>query len=389
MSKDLYSVLELERGAEPSEIRKQYIKLSRMWHPDKVGPEKKDEAHVKFQEINRAYEILNDEKTRTFYDQTGQIPGENGGGPPPGGMGGMPFGMGGGVPFGFDMNDLFGMFGGGGRGGPMRGGGGRRPGKPAARKTQIPLTLKDFYFGRTLTIHLERQRFCGGCKGEGALNIKVCGDCGGSGSKTQVIQMGPMIMHQQGPCMTCRGSGKSKGDACGQCSGSKFIKQDKNLELVAKKGMKPGDQIVFNGESSHVEDFTEPGDVIVELVAADEEHAWERAGEMLRHRVSLSLGEALSGKIVRLDGHPAHDDGVFIQIPAGVQNRQEIVVEGLGMPRGEAGGVGDAILVLTVMPTKEEKAILEANTDALRTMFGASAGETGASLVWAAKPLVY
>jgi DnaJ family protein A protein 2 len=388
MSRDLYSVLELEKGADASEIRKQYIKLSRQWHPDKVVPEKKDEATVKFQEISRAYEVLNDDQSKAFYDQTGQVPGENGGGPPPGHGGGMPFGMGGGMPFGFDMGDLFGMFGGGrGGGGPQRGG--RRPGKPPARKTQIAMTLKDFYFGRTLQIHLERQRFCGGCKGEGALNFKSCGDCGGSGTKTQIVQMGPMIMHNQGPCMTCRGSGKTKGDSCGQCSGSKFIKQDKNLELVIKKGMRPGDCITFNGESSHVEEFTEPGDVIVEVIAADEDSGWERAGDILRHRVGLTLGEALAGKVVRLDGHPAHDAGLFIQIPAGVQNRQEIVVEGLGMPRGETGGMGDAVLVLTVMPTREEKAVLEANTDALRTMFGASAGETGAGLIWAAKPLVY
>jgi len=189
--------------------------------------------------------------------------------------------------------------------------------------------------------------------------------------------------------MTCRGSGKTRGDSCGQCSGSKFIKQDKNLEFVVKKGMRPGDCITFNGESSHVEEFTEAGDVIVEVIAADEDSGWERAGDILRHRVGLTLGEALAGKVVRLDGHPAHDAGLFIQIPAGVQNRQEIVVEGLGMPRGETGGMGDAVLVLTVMPTREEKAVLEANTDALRTMFGASAGETGAGLIWAAKPLVY
>lgn len=385
MSKDLYSVLELERGVDSAEIRKQYIKLSRQWHPDKVAPEKKDEATVKFQEISRAYEILNDDNARAFYDQTGQIPGEGGGGGPPGG--GMPFGMGG-MPFGFDMNNLFGMFGGqrGGGGAPR---GGRRPGKAPARKTQIPMTLKNFYYGRTLQLHVERQRFCNDCKGEGALNTKTCSDCGGSGTKTQIIQMGPMIVQQQGPCMACQGSGKTKGDACSHCNGAKFIKEDKNLELIVKKGMKPGDIITFAGESSNVEEYTEPGDVLVELVAADEEHDWERVGDTLRHRVGLTLGEALTGKIIRLDGHPAHDDGVFIRIPEGVQNRQEIVIEGLGMPRGETGGIGDAVIVLTVLPTKEERKVLEEKKEMLRTMFQSSAGETGAGLVWVAKPLVY
>jgi DnaJ-class molecular chaperone len=392
MSHDLYSVLEVPKGADSSEIRKQYLKLSRIYHPDKVEPEKQAEATEKFKEISKAYEILSDNEKRTFYDQTGQLPGENGGG---GGGGGFPFPMGGGMPFPmggggmhFNMNDLFGMFGGG------RGGGGpavnvRRPGKAPDRKTQIPLTLKDFYYGRTLQIHLDRNRFCGGCNGDGCINKKDCSDCNGTGTKVNIVQMGPMIMQNTGPCLKCSGSGKTKGDACGQCNGSKFIKQDKKLELVVTKGMKSGDIVRFAGESSHVEDYTEPGDVLVELVEADEDHGWERLGDVLKNRVSLTLGEALCGKVVRLNGHPAHEEGVFIQIPAGVQNRQEIIIEGLGMPRVIGSGYGEVVIVLTIMPTKEERAVLETNTDHLRTLFSASAGETSAPLVWSAKPIVY
>lgn len=385
MSRNLYSILELDRNADSSEIRKQYLKLSRQYHPDKAPSEKKEEATHKFKEINAAYEVLSDDGKKSFYDQTGEIPGENNGG-----GGGMPpgFSMGGGMPFGFNMGDLFGMFG-GGPGGPRGPSRGKRPGKAPERKTQIPLTLKDFYYGRKIQIHLERQRFCPDCKGDGYINTKSCGDCGGSGSKTQIIQMGTMIMQNTGPCMACRGSGKTRGDSCFGCNGSKFIKQDKNLELNILKGMKPGETISFPGESSHVEDFTDPGDVVVELVAADEDHAWERQGDTLRHRVGLTLGEALCGKVVRLDGHPAHDSGVFIQIPRGVQNRQEIVVEGLGMPRSGGTSYGDAVLILTVLPSSEERSVLDLNVEHLRTLFRASNGDTTDGLVWTAKSIVY
>jgi DnaJ-class molecular chaperone len=385
MAKDLYAVLGVERGADAAEIRRQYLKLSRQYHPDKVSDDKKEEAEAKFKELSSAYEVLNDEQSRAYYDQTGKAPGEGGGGPP---GGGMSFGMGGGMPFPFDMGNLFGMFG-GGRGGPSGAHTGRRPGKPPPRKTQIPMTLKDFYFGRKLQIHLERSRFCGGCKGEGALNIKACGDCNGTGVKVTIIQMGPMMVQNQGPCITCHGAGKTKTDTCGQCNGSKFIKQDKNLELTITKGMKHGDIITFPGESSHQEDFNEAGDVLVELVSADEDHGWERFGDMLKHRVGLTLGESLCGKVVRLDGHPAHENGVFIKIPCGVQNRQEIVVEGLGMPRTIGDGFGDAVIVLSVLPTKEERTSLEQNIDTMRSVFNPDAGSTDASLIWSAKPLVY
>jgi DnaJ-class molecular chaperone len=294
----------------------------------------------------------------------------------------------GGMPFGFNMSDLFGgMFGGGGGRQPQRG---RRPGKAPPRKTQIALTLKDFYFGRTLNMNLERQRFCGGCNGEGAINMKSCADCRGSGSVTRIMQMGPMIMQQQGPCTTCNGSGKSKGDGCKTCNSSKFVKQNKTLELVIQKGMKPGDVVTFSGESSHIEEFTDPGDVLVELVGADEDHGWERHGDTLKHRIHLHLGEALCGKVIRLDGHPAHENGLHIEIPPGVQNRQDIVVEGLGMPRSIGSGYGDAILMITVLVSKDEKQVLENSKGMLQSLFKDTIESvTTSDQVFVAKPLAY
>lgn len=390
MSKDLYSILEVPRGAEPNEIRKSYLLLSRKYHPDKAAPEKREENEAKFKEISRAYEVLSDEQKKSYYDQTGEIPGEGGGG---GGGGGMPPGFPGGMPFPFDIGGLFGMFG-GGRGGPagpgmMRG---RRPGKAPARKTQIPLTLKDFYFGRTLQIHISRQRFCTSCKGEGALNVKPCEGCKGAGMCRRILQMGPgMMMDASGPCTDCQGSGKAKGDPCSNCNGSKFVKQDKSLELLITKGMKHGDTVTFPGESSQQEDWTEAGDVLVELVAADEDSGWERAGDNLQHRIGLTLGESLCGKTVRLDGHPGYPDGLFVHIPAGVVNRQEITVEGCGMPRSIGSGFGDAILVLTVLATKDERILLESQKETLQGIFRVGQGEAvppTAQLKYA-KPLVY
>jgi len=300
------------------------------------------------------------------------------------GMPGMPFGM------PFDMNDLFGMFHGGGKPGGGQGQKSRQPGKAPSRKTQIPLTLKDFYHGRNLQINLERQRFCGNCKGDGYVTFKSCGDCNGSGVKTQILQMGPMIVNNTGPCASCRGSGKIKGDSCKPCNGTKFTKQDKVLELYVQKGMKSGDVIPFVGESSHVEEFTEAGDVIVELVTADEDHYWERFGDNLKIRCCLSLGEALCGKTVRLDGHPAYDSGLFVRIPAGVQNRQDICVEGCGMPRTTGSGFGDGIISLTVMASNEERTVLESQKETLRSLFSVSATPPEeASLIWLAKPLSY
>lgn len=382
MPADLYGELEVPRGADSSEIRKAYLRLSRIHHPDKAPSDKMEEATKKFQQITMAYEILSDESKRGFYDQTGQIPGESG--PEQQGQG-MPFG----TPFHFDMNNLFGMFGGGG-GGPPGGRRGRRPGKVPIRKTQVPLTLHDFYHGRTIQIRLERQRFCSDCKGNGATNIRPCNECKGHGQITKVIQMGPMVMQQTGPCLPCGGSGQSKGDSCGKCNGAKLIKEDKTLTLSITKGMRYGETIVFAGESSHQEDYEEAGDVAIELVPADEEHEWQRTGDHLTIRVRLTLAEALHGKICSFPHHPGYAEGLYVQIPAGVQNRQDICVEGYGMPRNLGSGFGDCIIHVGVLPTQAELALLQGKKEVIQELFQISASQLpeGCQVI-SATPLSY
>jgi DnaJ family protein A protein 2 len=371
-SQDLYSVLGVARKADGSEIRKQYLKLSRQYHPDKASLEDKEASEAKFKEISAAYEILSDEKSRSFYDQTGQIPGEAG--PPPGAGGGMGVGM----PFPFDMNNLFGMFG-GGRGGGGRSGG-RRSGKAPARKTQLPLTLHDFYYGRTLKVQLERQRFCGECSGEGAKDKVSCGDCQGSGTKVQMIQIGPMIMQNHGPCPSCMGTGKTQGTKCEGCSGTKFKREEKALELTVKPGMKVGDSIRFEGESSHSEDWTEPGDVVVELTEADEDHGWSRpAPDILEHSVTLSIGEALCGTTKILQGHPAHPNGVAVEIRADF-NQKTVFVPGLGMPNPSRNGCGPAMIRINVLQTNADKAVMEGNKTLLADLFGVKVVEVSSEI---------
>ena len=67
MSKDLYSILGVDKNASDDEIKKAYRKLAHKHHPDKKGG---DEA--KFKEINGAYQTLSDKQKRGQYDQFGQ-----------------------------------------------------------------------------------------------------------------------------------------------------------------------------------------------------------------------------------------------------------------------------------------------------------------------------
>ncbi len=63
--KSYYEILEISELASDSEIKKQYRKLVRMYHPDVNSS---FEAEEKFKEINRAAEILLDSEKRKNYD---------------------------------------------------------------------------------------------------------------------------------------------------------------------------------------------------------------------------------------------------------------------------------------------------------------------------------
>eukprot|EP00510_Aplanochytrium_minuta_P004367 CAMPEP_0184020752 /NCGR_PEP_ID=MMETSP0954-20121128/9530_1 /TAXON_ID=627963 /ORGANISM="Aplanochytrium sp, Strain PBS07" /LENGTH=377 /DNA_ID=CAMNT_0026302661 /DNA_START=307 /DNA_END=1437 /DNA_ORIENTATION=+ len=67
-AKDLYEVLQVERSAEASVIKKSYRKLALKFHPDKNSAPGADEA---FKEINRAFSVLSDTDKRRQYDQFG------------------------------------------------------------------------------------------------------------------------------------------------------------------------------------------------------------------------------------------------------------------------------------------------------------------------------
>ena len=61
----------MKKSSQPDEIRKAFFNLAKKYHPDLNSDkreEDKDQAKVKFQEINEAYQILNNKQTKDSYD---------------------------------------------------------------------------------------------------------------------------------------------------------------------------------------------------------------------------------------------------------------------------------------------------------------------------------
>jgi len=65
---DYYKTLGVKRNASDAEIKKQYRRLARKYHPDvsKIG-----NAEARFKEINEAYDVLKDKEKRSNFDRFG------------------------------------------------------------------------------------------------------------------------------------------------------------------------------------------------------------------------------------------------------------------------------------------------------------------------------
>ncbi|MGW2786863.1 DnaJ C-terminal domain-containing protein [Streptomyces populi] len=162
MAQDFYEVLGVSRTASQDEIQQAYRTLARRHHPD---VNKDPGAEERFKDLNEAYSVLSDPKTRARYDRFGEdfrkIPedfdervaaGAGGGFRGRSTAGGGPrvrYATGFGDEFGaegIDIEDLLGS---------MFGAGAARGGVPGAdQEAELPLTVEEAYRGGRRTVTL-------------------------------------------------------------------------------------------------------------------------------------------------------------------------------------------------------------------------------------------
>jgi len=325
-----YDLLEVQPNAGDADLKKAYRKKALRLHPDKGGdPEL-------FKEVTHAYEVLSDPQKRDMYDARGEAGLSEG----PGGMGGM------------DASDLFSSLFGGGSGG-FFGHGGR--GRHEPRKTKdlmhkIAVSLEDLYKGKTTKLALTRHVICIKCKGKGGKDgaMRRCTGCHGTGMKTTIRQMGPMIQQFQTACNECDGNGEviNAKDRCKTCAGKKVVSEKKHLEVHIDKGMKSGQHVTFSGESDQAPGV-EPGDVVI-VVEEKPHERFKRQDTNLYIQVEVDLLTALGGGQIAIKHL---DDRVLVVnlVPGEVlKHGQMKVISGQGMPSHRHHEPGDLFVALEV-----------------------------------------
>jgi DnaJ-class molecular chaperone len=287
MAEDYYKALDVSPSASPEEIQKAYRKLARKYHPD-MNPDDVA-AKKKFQEVQKAYDTLNDPEKRKLYDQFGSAYEQMGGG--------AGAGAGGGGPFPFDIEQIFG---GGARGGPRGGGGGG---------FQFEGDLGDLF-----------SQFTGGGGsaggGRGRGRRAAAPTAGNDLSTDATIAFHTAVMG-------------------GFCEISlKHGQQSETLQIKIPPGVDSGRKIRLRGKGDPGANGKN-GDLIVTIHVAPHPQ-FKRQGQNLELKLPVTLGEAALGATVDV---PTPGGTVALKIPPGSSSGRRLRVKGQGVrsPDGQAG----------------------------------------------------
>jgi DnaJ-class molecular chaperone len=302
MAEDYYKTLGVAREASSADIQKAYRKLARKYHPD-LNPEDAS-AKQKFQEVQQAFDVLNDPSKRELYDRYGSSFESMGagGGPRPGGGGGRWYGSTGGEEV--DFSQMFGERYGGGDPSSMFGdlfGQFRRAGGRTRRAAP-----EEAYRGSDIATELE-------------------------------IPFGTAVQGGQAQISLRRQNGKIE-----------------TLSVKIPAGIDEGKKIRLRGQGE-APPGGEPGDILITIHVAP--HPWfTRRGNDLEVRVPVTLAEAALGGKVDV---PTPKGTISLRIPAGSSSGKRLRVRGHGVP-GRSGEAGDLYAELQVaLPAKLDDESIE------------------------------
>lgn len=335
--RDYYEVLGVSKSASDEEIKKAYRKLAKKYHPD-VSTETNAEA--KFKEVQEAYDILSDQTKRGQYDQFGHQAANGGFGA--GGFGGAGF-------EGFDFGDIFSaFFGGGSRTSRAT----SRPRKGSDIQKRMSITFEESIFGKTEKIKVPVYDECHVCHGLGAeskKDIKVCSQCGGSGTVLMEQQTLFGRTQTRATCPTCNGTGKEIVNKCFNCNGEGVEKVNKEVEIRVPKGIETGQQIRLEGFGNKGSSGGPNGDlyIVFEVKPSDK---YIREGDDIIVNVPLTFAQAALGTEIKVD---TVYGPVMLKIPAGTQSESKFRLKGKGAPNVRTKQQGDQhVIVSIVTPQK-------------------------------------
>jgi molecular chaperone DnaJ len=338
-----YEVLEVDRGADKSTIKKAYRKMAMKYHPDKNPGD--SEAEENFKAVNEAYQVLSDDEKRSIYDRYGK-------------QGLEGHGAGGGFSGGFDdlgsiFEEMFGSaFGGGGRSRKQR----KSYNYNLDTEITLDLDFNEAVFGSKKEVKYKYKTACKSCKGTGAKDGKLssCSACNGVGQ----IHMKQGFMTFAQTCPQCHGSGQAASSACPDCKGTGYNEVNDSFKVDIPEGVDNGNRIRVGGRGNIAPDGSR-GDLYIQLRVQEDKH-FVRHGSDIYLEVPIFFTQIALGCTIKV---PSLKGELELKIPAGASDKQQFTFRGEGIKNVNSYGKGDFIVQIKIQyPEKlnnEQQELLE------------------------------
>lgn len=347
-----YSVLGVASLASTEEITKHYKRLALKYHPDKTN----HNPHLteKFKDLNRAYEVLKNDRLRHIYDVFGEAGLKKEEAPPPNPHFPLFLAFGAGLGpnlFSQIFSDIGQMF---ENGPPCDFASMKKHVEPLAGKREYTkgkdihhtcqVGLADLFYGKQIKLSLPKRSKCRGCDGNGGLEPKTCRVCLGSGQVLITHTNQFSKLQQVGLCRPCRGTGLfvAPGQTCTDCSGAGYVRENKIIKINLLPGSKNGDKIYLRGEADEGP-YIIPGDVIIHICERPHEFLVRKNNDLFME-MEVDLRTALMGGEIYVSDFVVEGDTLAITVDPSdgpIQPGVPKLVRGCGMPINPATQGGE------------------------------------------------
>lgn len=299
---DPYKILGIKSNANLNEIKSAYRKLAKENHPDNGGNKEI------FQQINEAYNMLLNRKNNNLETIFNDIL----------------------------NNNNFAK---------------RRNGDNVHYDLRI--TFEEAINGCKKNIDINIQKSCIICNGTGSKSInskKTCPICYGTG----MIGLKSTSKHK---CTLCNGKGYIIKDKCNNCYGKGIIDEFRTIQINIPQGVDTGDTIKIPEMGSYGLNGGKNGDLIVDITVY-ENNKYKRNKLDVTSEIEIDSIDAMLGTTKQIKS--IYNEIITINIPAGIQYGKCVVVNNIGIKKGNIRGNHKFIVkIKTLKLTDEQKNFLK------------------------------
>jgi len=308
--KDYYEVLGIKKTASDSEIKQNYRKLCKQYHPDKNPDDKTAEEN--FKNIAEAYEVLSNPEKKANYDQFGHNNPRN--------------------RQESHMNNYQ---------APPRVG--------EDMQLIIKLSLEEIYRGIKKQYKYNHTVSCDVCGGHGGTEANNCGTCGGSGFIMQAFNTPMGQIRQMFLCPTCDGTGLIYNKKCDACNSTGVKNVEEIIEVDIPSGVIDSMTFVMSGKG-HAIKSGQNGNLHVRIMELPHP-LYVRNGSDLKLKLNLSFPQLVLGDKVEVD--TIEGSKIRINIPEYSDVGSDLRIKNKGLKAFKNDSRGDMIITLNIEIPKE------------------------------------